>query len=118
MSDFQTSFNPVTLPFGPHGAGIEQSLSKASDGSGDMAQAAKDFESVLIHQLMQEMARTIPDSGLTSSSTSKQTQGIFWSFLAEEVSNNGGLGMWRDIQQYCTGSSPTDAPAPTLEQEL
>ena len=26
MSDFQTSFNPVPLPMGPHGAKIEQYL--------------------------------------------------------------------------------------------
>jgi len=118
MSDFQTSFNPVTLPFGPQSPGIQQYLNKAADDSGDMAQAAKDFESVLIHQLMQEMSRTIPDSELTGSGASKQMQGIFWSFLAEEVADSGGLGLWRDIQQYCTGSGPIDSPPPTVEQEL
>jgi Rod binding domain-containing protein len=120
MSDFQTSFNPVPLPMGPRGPNIQQYLNAdgAAGGAGDMEKAAKDFESVLLHQLLQEMSRTIPESGLTSSGASKQIQSIFWSFLAEEVADNGGLGLWRDIQQYCTGAPKNDPPAPTVEQEL
>ena len=120
MSDFQTSFNPVPLPLGPQRPKIEQYLKtdRPSDGAGDMEKAAKDFESVLLHQLMHEMSRTIPESGLTDSGASKQIQSIFWSFLAEEVGDNGGLGLWRDIQRYYAGLSQTDPPAPTVEQEL
>jgi len=120
MSDFQIQapFNPITLPLGPQGPKTEQYLKDgAADGAGDMEKAAKDFESVLLNQLMQEMSRTIPDSGLTSSGVSKQIKSIFWSFLAEEVADNGGLGLWRDIQRYCTGPSQTDTPAPTVEQD-
>jgi len=117
MSDFQTSFNPIPLPMGPQRPKIEQYLKEgAADSPGDMERASKDFESVLLNQLMQEMSRTIPDSGLTSSGISKQIKSIFWSFLAEEVADNGGLGLWRDIQRYCTGPSQTDIPAPTVEQ--
>lgn len=121
MSDFQiqTPFNPVPLPLGPERPRIEQYLKTAAAGAGDMEKAAKDFESVLLHKLMEEMSRTIPESGLVNSGISKQIQGIFWSFLAEEVADNGGLGLWRDIQRYCTGPSQTDTgpPAPTVEQE-
>ena len=123
MSDFQiqTPFNPITLPLGPQRPKIEQYLKDGStdgvEGVGDMEKAAKDFESVLLNQLMQEMSRTIPESGLVNSGISKQMQGIFWSFLAEEVADNGGLGLWRDIQRYCTGLSQTDPPAPTVEQK-
>ena len=122
MSDFQiqTSLNPVPLPMGPHGFKIEQYLKTAAgDNSvGGAEEAAKDFESVLLNQLMQEMSRTIPDSGLTSSGASKQIQSMFWSFLAEEVADNGGLGLWRDIQKYCFGPEQAKSPAPTVEQEL
>ena len=118
MSDFQiqTPFNPVPLPLGPQSPKTEQYLNTgAAAGAGDMEKAAKDFESVLLHQLMEEMSRTIPESGLVNSGVSKQIQSLFWSFLSEEVADNGGLGLWRDIQRYCTGPSQTDPPAPTVE---
>ena len=121
MSDFQIQapFNPATLPMGPNDAKVQQLLNTGGAGiedTGDMEKAAKDFESVLLNQLLQEMSRTIPDSGLTGSGVSKQIKSIFWSFLAEEVADQGGLGLWRDIQRYCTGPSQTDTPAPTVEQ--
>ena len=122
MSDFSTSFNPLPLPMGVQSPKIEQYLNAGASpdvqGSGDMAQAAKDFESVLLNQLMQEMSRTIPESGLVNSSASKQIQSMFWSFLAEEVSDNGGMGLWRDIQKYCTGPEQASSPVSTVEQEL
>ena len=121
MSDFPISFNPTTLPMGPGDAGIQRLLDAGPAGveaPEDMVQAAKDFESVLLNQLMQEMSRTIPESGLVNSGPSKQIQSMFWSFLAEEVADNGGIGLWRDIQKYVTGPEQASPPASTVEQEL
>ena len=62
-------------------------------------QAAKDFESVLIHKLLDEMKRTIPDSGLLSSGMGRQVQDLFWFHLAGELADGGGLGLYRQLQQ-------------------
>ena len=63
-------------------------------------QVAKDFESVLLSKLMDEMKNSIVDWGLEKDAASKQTQGIFWLYLARDVANNGGLGLWKEIYQY------------------
>ena len=118
MSDFQSAINPVPLPLGPDGARLGQCLTAAAGNARDMEKAAKDFESVLLYKLMEEMARTVPESGLLKSGVSKQIQGIFWFYLAQEVADGGGLGLWRDIQRYTTGPSPADPPAPTVAQDL
>jgi Rod binding domain-containing protein len=121
MSDFPTSFNPAMMPLGPANPRIQQLMDAGPAGVEapvDMAQAARDFESVLLNQLMQEMSRTIPESGLVDSGTSKQIQSMFWSFLAEEVADNGGMGLWRDIQKYVTDPQQANPPKPTVEQEL
>lgn len=117
MSDFQiqSPFNTIAPPLGLQGTGIEQYLDHPVADADGMVEAARDFESVLLQKLMEAMSRTIPESGLVNSGTSKQIQSMFWSFLAEEVADNGGLGLWRDIQRYCTGPSQTDSPAPTVE---
>ena len=60
-------------------------------------QAAKDFESVLLGKLLDEMKKSIGDWGLEESAAFNQTQGIFWLYLSRHLSDNGGLGLWKDI---------------------
>jgi Rod binding domain-containing protein len=35
---------------------------------------------------------------------SKQMHGIFWLYLARDIANNGGLGLWKDIYQSLTNA--------------
>ena len=65
-------------------------------------QVAKDFESVLLNKLLDEMKNSIVDWGLDKDAASKQIQGIFWLYLARDIANNGGLGLWKDIYQSLT----------------
>jgi flagellar protein FlgJ len=69
--------------------------------SEQLKQVAQDFEGVLLEKLMQEMQNTIPDSGMFSGPGMKQIQGMFWSFLSEQVAQNGGIGLadslYRDL---------------------
>ena len=78
-------------------------------------QAAKDFESVLLDRLLKEMKDTVGDGGLLGDATSDQIKGMFWSFLAQEMGNQGGVGLWKEIYRQTTGHSPK-APRPTVEQ--
>ena len=71
-------------------------------------QAAKDFESVLIGKLLDEMNNSIGDWGFEESSASKQMQGTFWLFLARHLANSGGLGIWRDIYKSLSIPEQTD----------
>jgi Rod binding domain-containing protein len=67
-------------------------------------QAAKDFESVLLNKLLDEMKKSIVDWGSEKDGASKQIQGIFWLYLARDIANNGGLGLWKDIYQSLTNA--------------
>jgi Rod binding domain-containing protein len=67
-------------------------------------QAAKDFESVLLGKLLDEMKNTIGDWGFEENAASKQTEGIFWLYLGRYLGDNGGLGMWKDIYRTLTGA--------------
>ena len=77
--------------------------------------AAKDFESVLIHKIMEQMQRTIPESGLLDNGITKQVQGIFWFHLAQEVADNGGMGLWRDIHRNVFGPAGAETAAQAVE---
>ena len=78
--------------------------------------AAKDFESIFLQQVLQEMKKTIPDSGLTSDGVSGQIKDIFWFYLAQEMGEQGGLGLWKEVYRQMT--SGASAGAATMEQSL
>ena len=71
-------------------------------------QIAKDFESILLSKLLDEMKSSIGDWGFEESAASEQIQGIFWLYLGRHLANNGGLGMWRDIYQTLTNPDQTN----------
>jgi Rod binding domain-containing protein len=78
--------------------------------------AAKDFESIFLQQVLQEMKKTIPDSGLTSDGVSGQIKDIFWYYLAQEMGEQGGLGLWKEVYRQMT--SGASAGAASMEQSL
>ena len=70
-------------------------------------QAAKDFESVFIGKLLDQMKDTIVDWGIERDGVSKQVHGIFWLYLARDLANQGGFGLWKDV--YESLGSPQQA---------
>jgi len=87
----------------------------APQADGDAERAAKDFESVLLHRVLEEMRRSIGDSGLLESGISEQVQGLFWMYLAEELGRSGGLGLWKNLMGQFAG--PDDAATPPAVEQ-
>jgi Rod binding domain-containing protein len=72
---------------------------------GKKKQSAKDFESVFIYKLLEEMKDTIGDWGFEKDEASGQVQGIFWLYLARDIADNGGFGLWKDVYQLLTDAN-------------
>jgi Rod binding domain-containing protein len=81
-------------------------------------QIAKDFESILLHKLFDEMKNTIGDWGFDEDVASEQVQGIFWLYLARHIADNGGLGMWKDIYRFLTTSDQTNITTKSLDRNI
>jgi Rod binding domain-containing protein len=60
-------------------------------------QAAKDFESLLLNNLLDRMKETIGEWGFEKDGVSSQVDGIFWLYLARDMADKGGLGLWKEI---------------------
>ncbi len=60
-------------------------------------EAAKNFESILLTQIVQEMGNTVEDSGLLEDTGGKQVMDMFYYHLAQDISSKGGLGLWKSI---------------------
>jgi Rod binding domain-containing protein len=81
-------------------------------------QIAKDFESVLLYKVLDEMKNTIGDWGFEKDEISKQVQGIFWLNLADEIANNGGLGLWKDIYNFINSDEYKNNTIESLNENI
>jgi Rod binding domain-containing protein len=84
--------------------------------SEDRKQVARDFESILIHQLLSTMKDTIPESDLEDSS-SGQIKGMYWSFMSQAVSDQGGMGLWKGIYESMPVGETAEAAERTEEND-
>ena len=74
-------------------------------------QIAKDFESVLVNKLLDEMRKTVGNWGFDKDGACEQVQGIFWLYLARDIANNGGFGLWKDIYKSIQSTTDTHQDA-------
>jgi len=81
-------------------------------------QIAKDFESVLLNKLLDEMKNTIGNWGFDKDGASSQVQGIFWLYLARDIANNGGIGLWKDIYQFLTDTNESKTTIKSLDSNV
>ena len=65
-------------------------------------QLARDFESVLLARLFDQVKESIGPWSVDEEDdgTSQQVHGLFWLYLAQDVADKGGLGLWQDIYQH------------------
>jgi Rod binding domain-containing protein len=64
-------------------------------------QLAKDFESVLMSQLVGTMKETLGSiSEDEEEAGAGQVKDMFWMCLSREVGDKGGLGLWKDLYQF------------------
>ncbi|MFO8012992.1 MAG: rod-binding protein [Phycisphaerae bacterium] len=98
----------------PLGPAVEARLSAKQREAARGLGAARDFEAVLLHRMMESMRRTVPDGGLFSSPATRQMEGLFWFYLAQEVARKGGIGLWKDLARSLDLAGG-DAPSPQAQ---
>ena len=81
-------------------------------------QIAKDFESLLLSNLLEQMKSTIGNWGMEKDSTSNQIDGIFWLYLSREISDNGGLGFWQDIYKNLPNNEQTQDVGQNMDGQV
>ena len=81
-------------------------------------QIAKDFESLLINKLLDEMKNSIGEWGFEKDGASSQIQGIFWMYLSQDISENGGIGLWKEIYKTMGDINSEDTTGKSLDGQL
>ena len=79
----------------------------------------RDFESVLLTKLFEQVQASIEDSGFDEEdSGSQQVRGMFWLYLAQDVADKGGFGLWKDIYQHIKQMQGMGDLAGSIDEEL
>jgi Rod binding domain-containing protein len=79
---------------------------------------AKDFESVLLTKVLEEMQNTVSQFSTEEEVGSEQVKGLFTLFLARDVADKGGLGLWKDLKRFFTDLQNKDTQARSLDEKL
>lgn len=69
-------------------------------GDAQKKQLAKDFESLLVGKVIDQMKETVGDWGFEEDGAGEQVRGLFWLYLARDVGEKGGFGLWKDIYRF------------------
>ena len=83
------------------------------------AAVARDFESVLLTKLFDQVQQSLGDWNLDDEDgTGQQVQGLFWFYLARDAADKGGFGLWKDIYQHLQQMDRIPNPVEVLNEEL
>jgi Rod binding domain-containing protein len=94
------NLSPAAPYFAPGESRGAENLAANPDAQGAaLEKTARDFESVLLHRVFEEMRRSVPESGLLDSGTSDQVQSMFWMYLAQDVAAKGGIGLAKELSR-------------------
>jgi len=79
----------------------------------------RDFESVLLTKVFEQVQASIQDSGFDEEDGgAQQVRGLFWFYLAQDFADKGGFGLWKDIYQHIKQMEGTQAPTGSVDEEL
>jgi Rod binding domain-containing protein len=106
------SVSDVMSLCGPSGSSL-----RVPKDAGQAVQVAKDFESILVTRLLNEMRSSVPEDGLFGDGVSKQVEDMFWYYLGQEIGSKGGLGIWQEIYRQMPQGHPA-GDGGTTEQLL
>jgi len=79
---------------------------------------ARDFESVLLSRLFEQVQQTMGNWDQPEDGAAPQVQGLFWLYLAREVADQGGIGLWKEIYRGIEQMAGVPNPAAALDEEL
>ena len=99
-------------------AGKTESAGEKSAQTKKTEQLAKDFESVLLTKLLDEMKNTIGQWGDEEDVAADQVKGLFWLCLGRDLADKGGLGLWKDLNRFFTDLQKPEASAQSLDESL
>jgi len=87
-----------------------------TDKQREAEDVAKKFEGIFIHQIFKQIKETTfsepaEDAEEEQDSTGEGVEDMYWSFMADAVAKEGGLGLWKQVyRQLLSREGQGDLP--------
>lgn len=96
-----------------------------SDRTPELEERAKEFEGILLQQVFKQMKEATESLEVHDEEDGEdahfgeQIQSMFWMFLGEQISREGGVGLWKEMVNQWTreNSSGNAAAAAGLDEQ-
>jgi hypothetical protein len=82
---------------------------------------ARDFESILLTKLFDQAKESIGQWGLDEEEedgASQQVHGLFWLYLAQDMADKGGFGVWQEIYRHFDDIEGARTTGALIDREL
>ena len=110
--DIVNNLQPAAVKVNPEVGGANKIAQQKTE------KFCKDFEAVFITRLLDEMKETIGDWGGEQDGAAKQTQGLFWMYLAQDMGDKGGFGLWKQMYNQLAGGESALVQKQNIEVEI
>jgi flagellar protein FlgJ len=98
MSEQNLMVKPMNLSSTPESAGKGPGVKKIDEG--ELKKACGDFESIFISQMLKEMRKSIPKSGLLDGGSQHDMYlSLFDEELSKSLAKRGGIGLGKILYQ-------------------
>ncbi len=90
-------------------------------GEEEKKRIARDFESVLLTKLFDEVKESIGQWNFDEDGedgASQQVHGLFWLYLAQDVADKGGFGVWQEIYRHFEDMEGARGAGALIDREL
>ena len=96
---------------------VQSNNTKSADDK-KTERVAKDFESVFLTKVLDEMKNTIGNGLGEEEAGGEQIKGLFWLYLGRDMADKGGLGLWKDLSRFFKDMQKPNATAQSLDEKL
>ena len=111
MSGPNLLIEPMSSSSAPDSVGKEPGVKRIDEGK--LKKACGDFESIFISQMLKEMRKSIPKSGLLDGGGQQDMYlSLFDEELSKSLAKRGGIGVGKILYQNIMKQSQNKDPAP------
>jgi hypothetical protein len=121
IADFGLRIADYSPDSRPPSEAINPDSKSAQRGEEEKKRIARDFESILLTKLFDEVKESIGQWTFDEDGedgASQQVHGLFWMYLAQDVADKGGFGVWQEIYRHFEDMEGARAAGALMDREL
>ena len=84
-----------------------------------LQEVAKKFEGLFLNEILKQMKEaSAPLEDESEDCSAEHIKGMYWTFLADAVSERGGFGFWKQIHKQLSELTAPSAKPPVLNEAM